>query len=125
MARVPDFVDEVIVVSNRSIDNTVTVAEALADVIVIEDDRVANGTGYGYAHMTGMEKATSDLVVAADGDDTYPVADLDQVLDHLLDYNLDFVSCARYPVRHGTNIPPKLRLGTNLLNWETRFFYGY
>jgi glycosyltransferase involved in cell wall biosynthesis len=123
IAEVPVFVDETIVVSNRSTDGTVDLAKELG-LTVIEDDRTSGGIGYGYAHMTGLAASSGDLIVGADADGTYPVKELSAVLDHLLDNELDFVSCNRYPVQAGTRIPWRLRAGVRLLNWETRFLFG-
>lgn len=121
--RIPDFVDEVIVISNNSKDDTVKVAKDLG-LVALEDNRTINGIGYGFAHMTGIEHATGDIIVGADGDATYPIEDLSKVIDHLLDDGLDFISCNRYPLQAGTKIPFKLRLGVGTLNTEVRLLYG-
>ena len=121
--RIPKFVDEIIVVSNASKDDTVEVAKSLG-LKVFEDNRTLGGIGYGFAHMTGISNATGDIIVGADGDATYPVEDLSKVIDFLLDDKLDFVSCNRYPLQAGTKIPLKLRLGVGVLNLEVRLLYG-
>jgi glycosyltransferase involved in cell wall biosynthesis len=121
--RVPDFVDEIIVISNNSSDDTVAVAQKLG-VTVIEDNRTIGGIGYGFAHMSGISAASGDLIVGADGDATYPIEELANIIDYLLDNSYDFVSCNRYPLQKGTAIPFKLRLGVGALNWETRLLYG-
>jgi glycosyltransferase involved in cell wall biosynthesis len=122
--RVPSWVDEVIVVSNKSTDNTVAVARKLG-VAVYEDDRTLGGIGYGYAHMTGIKKAKGSIIVGIDGDGTYPVEDLATVIDHLLAERLDFVSCNRYPLQDGTKIPFKLQAGVQALNIAVRVLYGF
>jgi glycosyltransferase involved in cell wall biosynthesis len=121
--RVPKIVDEIIVVSNRSTDDTMKVAEKLK-TIALEDNRTIGGIGYGFAHMTGIAHATGDIIVGADGDATYPIEDLQAIIDYLLDNKLDFVSCNRYPLQPGTKIPFKLRLGVGSLNLEARILYG-
>jgi glycosyltransferase involved in cell wall biosynthesis len=124
VARVPKFVDEIIIVSNRSTDNTVDEAKRLG-LKVFEDDRAIKGIGYGFAHMTGIANATGDILAGIDGDATYPIEELNKIIDHLLKQKLDFVSCNRYPLQHGTKISPKLRLGVQVLNLETRLLYGF
>lgn len=121
--RVPDFVDEIIVISNNSSDNTVEVARKLG-VKAYEDNRTIGGIGYGFAHMTGIKNATGDLIVGADGDATYPIERLSEIIDFLLDESYDFVSCNRYPLQKGVRIPFKLRFGVGLLNLEVRLLYG-
>lgn len=125
IAKIPNVVDEIIVVSNKSSDNTVEAAKAIGGrVKVFEDNRVLNGIGYGYAHMTGIKEATGDLIVAMDGDATYPIEDISEIVDNLLSRKLDFVSCNRYPLKDNTKVPFKLKLGVTLLNVEVRLLYG-
>jgi glycosyltransferase involved in cell wall biosynthesis len=121
--RIPKFVDEVIVISNASNDNTVALAKKLG-LKALEDNRTIGGIGYGFAHMTGIENATGDIIIGADGDATYPIEDLAKIIDTLLDNDLDFISCNRYPLQVGTHIPFKLRLGVGTLNTEVRLLYG-
>lgn len=122
--RIPKFVDETIVISNKSTDDTVKVAKKLG-LKVIEENNTKKGIGYGYAHIAGIKKAKGDIVVGADGDATYPLENLGEILDYFLDNNLDFVSCNRYPLQEGTKIPFKLQLGVWVLNTETRILYGH
>jgi glycosyltransferase involved in cell wall biosynthesis len=105
---VPSFVDETIIVSNRSTDNTMEVARSLG-VRALEDNRTKGNIGYGFAHMTGLQAATGDIIATADADGTYPVTDLAKIIDFLIDNDLDFVSCSRYPVQEGTSISTLLK----------------
>ena len=123
IAKIPKYVDEIIVISNNSSDDTVEVAKKLG-VKAYEDNRTIGGIGYGFAHMTGIANATSDIIVGADGDATYPVENIDKVIDFIDKNGLDFVSCNRYPLQDGTKIPFKLKLGVWLLNTEVRLLYG-
>jgi glycosyltransferase involved in cell wall biosynthesis len=123
IAKVPSFVDEIIIISNNSSDNTVAVARKLG-LKAIEDNRTIDGIGYGFAHITGIHNATGDIIVGADGDATYPIEDLASIIDRLLDEELDFISCNRYPLQDGTKIPFKLRAGVWMLNTEVRLLYG-
>jgi len=120
---IPKFVDEIIVVSNNSKDKTYEVAKKLG-LSAYRDDRTIDGVGYGFAHMTGIENATGDIVVGMDGDATYPIEALDKVIDFMLKNKFDFVSCNRYPLQDGTKIPLKLRVGVGMLNVEIRLLYG-
>ncbi len=125
---VPSFVDEIIIVSNKSKDNTVGVAKKLAKndrrIVVLQDDRTIDGIGYGYAHMTGIQAATGDIIVGADSDGTYPLYEIARVVEFMLSKEHDFISCARYPLQEGVKIPFKLQLGVNLLNWEIKLLYN-
>lgn len=124
--QLPDFFDEVILVSNKSTDNTVEVGKELAKqhkkLHVIQDDRTADGIGYGYAHMTGMSRATGEIIVCADADGTYPVEQAPSLIEQMNQRNLVFVSCSRYP---DPDIPAKLQLGVRILNLEIALLYWF
>lgn len=118
---VPSYVDEIIIISNNSTDNTVKIAKSIkGKVRVIEDNRTLDGIGYGFAHMSGIEAAKGDIIIGADADGTYPLDDIKKIVNQLLDNNLDFISCNRYPIQKGTKIPLKLKAGVWLLNLEAR-----
>jgi glycosyltransferase involved in cell wall biosynthesis len=121
--KIPKFVDEIIVVSNCSTDDTVKVAKKLG-AIAVEDNRVdKNGIGYGFAHQTGMNLATGDIIIPADGDCTYPVHKIQEIIDYMIDHELDFVNCNRYPVHQEDKIPLMLQVGVNILNLETNLLF--
>jgi glycosyltransferase involved in cell wall biosynthesis len=120
---VPAYVDEVVIVSNRSRDDTVEVARSLGAVVEV-DDRTHHGNGYGYGVMSALGLATSDLLVTADSDGTYPFESIEGAVNHLVDHNLDYVSCNRYPLADKHQVPFKLRVGVGLLNLEVRLLYG-
>ncbi len=123
--KVPDYIDEVIIISNKSTDNTVKIAKQIGGKVkVIEDNRTEKGIGYGYAHITGIKQASGDIIVGADGDATYPLKDIEKITNYLLKNDLDFISCNRYPMKNGTKIPLKLRIGVKLLNLEILLLYG-
>lgn len=125
VSKIPRVIDEIIIVSNKSTDDTVAVAKAIGGrVKVYEDNRTLNGIGYGFAHITGIKKATSSLIVAMDGDATYPIENIKEIVLHLLEGNYDFISCNRYPLKDGTRVPFKLRMGVGMLNIETKIMYG-
>lgn len=122
--RVPSYIDEIIVVDNNSTDESVQ--EALeAGAWVIKEKRTIRGIGYGYAHQAGMAKATGDIIVAMDGDDTYPVHAIPEIIRHMNRNALDFVSCARLPLRSPRAISAIRKLGIHILNLEVRLLYGY
>jgi len=125
--RVPKVVDEIIIISNKSTDDTIKIAQKLAKkeprLKILEDNRTIDGIGYGFAHMTGITAATGDIIIGADGDATYPIEDIKEIVTYFLKNQLNFMSCNRYPLKKGTKIPFKLRLGVGILNWEIRILY--
>lgn len=82
---------EVIVVDNRSTDNSRE--EALrAGARVIEEPR----RGYGNAHLRGFAEASGKVIIMADADDTYDLLDLDPLME---------------PIRQGYDMTVGNRLG--------------
>lgn len=121
--RVPDYVDEILVVDNNSTDGTGRVAR-LAGATVIRERRSVNGIGYGFAHQTGVTRATGEYIIAMDGDDTYPVRSIRTIINYMEMYSLDMVFCNRLPLTNTKAISWIRRLGIHLLNWELLVLYG-
>lgn len=122
--RVPDYVDEIIVVDNNSQDRSSKEAKR-AGAIVIKEKRTIDGIGYGFAHQTGIEHATGDIIVAMDSDDTYPVRSIRTIILYMDRYGLDFISCARLPLRYPKAISSVRRFGITVLNGMVRLLYGH
>lgn len=117
--------DEVVVVDNRSGDNTAKMAK-LAGAKVIQDNRIdGQGIGYGYALKTGIKAASSDLIVTMDGDGTYPLDQVREAVRFMDREALDFVICSRFPLVDGQAISWWRQLGVWLLNTQVWLFYRY
>jgi glycosyltransferase involved in cell wall biosynthesis len=80
---------EVIVVDGYSTDRTVEIAKSLGAKIVMEKRR-----GYGRAYKTGFDSAQGEIMVALDGDGTYPAKDIPAFLKKMED--LDFMTTNRF-----------------------------
>ncbi|MCF8713967.1 glycosyltransferase family 2 protein [Joostella atrarenae] len=92
---IPEIVDEVIVVSNNSTDNTEIVAKKAGATALSEDRK-----GYGYACLKGMDyiqrsENKPDIIVFLDGDYSDYPEELTKVIAPIVDENLDFVIGAR------------------------------
>lgn len=121
--RVPKYVDEILVIDNNSTDGTVREAKK-AGATVIKEKRSVDGIGYGFAHQTGIARASGDYIIAVDGDDTYPVGSIKTIVSYMEKYDLDIVSCNRLPLVHKNAISLIRQLGIHLLNLEIRILYG-
>jgi len=121
--RVPECVDEIIIVDNNSTDDTATIAKK-SGAIVVSEKRNIRGIGYGYAHQTGLAKATGDYIVAMDGDDTYPLSSIQTIVQYIERYDLDIVFCNRLPLMNKKAISWVRQLGIRILNLEARILYG-
>ncbi|HUV12498.1 MAG TPA: glycosyltransferase family 2 protein, partial [Acidobacteriota bacterium] len=79
LAKIPDFVDEVIVVDNGSTDGTGEIARKMGANVIHENVR-----GYGRAYKTGLLHARGDIIITLDGDHSYPVDALSYLIEALL-----------------------------------------
>ena len=92
---IPQIVDEVIVVSNNSTDNTEINAKN-AGATVLKEHR----KGYGYACLKGMDyiskqKSKPDIIVFLDGDYSDFPEELTKIVRPIIEENIDFVIGAR------------------------------
>ncbi len=121
----PSLIDEVIVVDNNSADKTGVIARSYGAKVVKEPKRDRFGIGYGFAHQTGIKRAKGDLIVAMDGDGTYPLVEIKEVIKYMERENLDFVSCRRFPLRKKAVISKIRQFGVWILNTQVRRLYKY
>ncbi|MCX7550909.1 glycosyltransferase family 2 protein [Xanthomarina sp. F2636L] len=92
---IPKIVDEVIVVSNNSTDQTETNAQQAGATVLSE-----NRKGYGYACLKGMDYISKlenkpNIIVFLDGDYSDYPEELTKIVQPILEDNADFVIGAR------------------------------
>jgi len=92
---IPEFVNEVIVVSNNSTDKTEENARNAGATVLTEKRK-----GYGYACLKGMDYLAqqhqkTDIVVFLDGDFSDYPEQLSKIVKPILEENIDFVIGAR------------------------------
>jgi glycosyltransferase involved in cell wall biosynthesis len=95
IAEIPETVSEIIVVSNRSTDNTVENAGDAGATVLTEDRQ-----GYGYACLKGInyiraQSKKPDIVVFMDGDYSDYPEELNKLVQPILTGKADFVIGAR------------------------------
>ena len=91
--RIPDYVDAIIVVDNGSTDNTAEIASSLGAQVVSQPQK-----GYGRAYKAGFHQSDTDIIVTSDGDGTYPVEKISEMVEYLIEKEADFVSGCRFPL---------------------------
>ena len=111
LARIPEFIDEVIVVDNGSTDKTAAIARKMGARVIRETVR-----GYGRAYKTGLLHAQGDILITLDGDHSYPVDALSYLLEALLNSEVGFVSASRFPIQNPEAMALENLIGNKLLS---------
>ncbi len=118
LERMPEFVDEVIVVDNGSTDRTSEVARARGAQVIREEVR-----GYGRSYRKGFASARGDIIVTLDGDHSYPVDALSYLLEAFLHLEVDFLNASRFPVRDRRAMSFKHKVGNLILSLAMSVLY--
>lgn len=122
---IPSHVDEVVVVSNNSSDNTEEVAAKAGATVLVE-----NRPGYGYACLKGMDYVASktekpDIIVFLDGDYSDYPEQLDELIKPIIEEDIDFVIGARVKeLRERGSMTFPQRFGNKLATFLMRLFFN-
>ncbi|XRE43413.1 Glycosyltransferase [Tenacibaculum discolor] len=127
---IPSLVNEIIVISNNSTDNTEVNAKNAGATVLTEDRK-----GYGYACLKGMEYITSssiknpnnkpDIIVFLDGDYSDYPEQLTELIAPIINDDIDFVIGARVQrLREKGSMTPQQVFGNWLATFLMRLFFG-
>jgi glycosyltransferase involved in cell wall biosynthesis len=119
IGMLPSCVDEIVVVDNNSTDRTSEVAKSLGARVVFEKRK-----GYGAAYKAGLPAVTGDITVTLDGDGTYPANQIAELVDHLEDRKLDFISASRFPLKNPRAMNFSNKVGNGVLTLGMAIMYG-
>lgn len=127
--EIPTIVDEVIVISNNSTDNTEKNAQE-AGATVLQEKR----KGYGYACLKGMEYIASktqnkteqpDIIVFLDGDYSDYPEQLTELIAPIIKNDIDLVIGARIKkLREHGAVTPQQIFGNWLATFLMKLFFG-
>ena len=122
---IPEIVDEIIVVSNNSTDNTEINAKNAGATVLVE-----NRKGYGYACLKAMNYISEQaikpaIIVFLDGDYSDYPEQLTALVQPILEENLDFVVGARVKeLRENGSMTPQQVFGNWLATSLMKLFFG-
>ncbi|WP_324735710.1 glycosyltransferase family 2 protein [Thermococcus sp. SY098] len=129
LQRMPEFVDEVIVVDDGSEDRTSEVARELgAEVIRLEQNQ-----GKGRAMSEGIKKANGDIIVFIDADGQHKPEEIIKLVEPIVNGEADFVIGSRLIKAQGerplirkisnfiTTSLIRLKLGINVRDTQSGF----
>ena len=123
--EIPKNVDEIIVISNNSTDNTIEVAKNAGATVLSEYKK-----GYGYACLKGIEYIASqeikpDIIVFLDGDYSDYPDELTKLIEPILNQNIDFVIGARAEnLREKHSMTPQQIFGNWLATFLMTLFFN-
>jgi glycosyltransferase involved in cell wall biosynthesis len=122
---IPAIVDEVIVISNNSTDNTEENANNAGATVLRESRK-----GYGFACLKGMEYIANqgikpDIVVFLDGDYSDYPEQLTEIVAPIIYENIDFVIGTRVKrLREQGSMTPQQIFGNWLATFLMKVFFG-
>ena len=122
---IPSMVDEIIVISNNSTDQTEENAKN-AGATVLQENR----KGYGFACLKGMDYVAKqaikpDIIVFLDGDYSDYPEQLTALVHPIINDNIDFVIGARVKsLRESGSMTPQQVFGNWLATFLMKLFFG-
>ncbi len=121
LSRLPECVDEVILVDGHSTDDTIAVARAVRpDVRVV----VQTSRGKGNALACGFAMCSGEIIVMLDADGSTDPLEIPLFVSRLL-HGADFVKGSRYmPRGDSEDLTPSRRWGNRLLTGMVNVLFG-
>jgi glycosyltransferase involved in cell wall biosynthesis len=122
---IPKIVDEILVISNNSSDNTEMNAKNAGATVLSE-----NKKGYGFACLKGLHYISTqdikpDIIVFLDGDYSDYPEQLTEIIAPILKDNIDFVIGARVKeLREVGSMRPQQVFGNWLATFLMKVFFG-
>ncbi|UQD57350.1 glycosyltransferase family 2 protein [Flavobacterium sp. K5-23] len=123
--EIPSIVDEIIVISNNSTDNTELEARNAGATVLSEKRK-----GYGYACLKGMEYISKqeikpDIVVFLDGDYSDYPEELTLLIEPILHQNVECVIGSRVvTLREKGSMTPQQIFGNGLATFLMKLFFN-
>ena len=126
----PDFIDKIIVIDDKSSDKTIEVVESLQSsndkILLIKHDK---NQGNGAARITGLKKCLTidiDIICLLDGDGQMDIGELPNLLKPVLEGDADLVKGNRFFSGEAWEQMPRIRyLGNAFLSLLTKIVSGY
>jgi dolichol-phosphate hexosyltransferase len=110
---------QILVVDGGSKDGTIELAKKAGAEVIIEVR-----PGYGRAYKTGFAAAKGDIIITADGDATYPMKEITNLVHMIENEKLDFITTNRFAMMEKGAMSIRNRLGNIVLSGETKFFFN-
>jgi glycosyltransferase involved in cell wall biosynthesis len=120
LPKIPEWIDEVLLVDGHSTDATVEIAEKLCNRIKV---LYQPGKGKGDALKYGINKASGEIIITLDADGETPPEEIGNFIKPLLEGN-DFVKGSRLFRKRPYKMPRYRWLGNKALAFTCNLLYG-
>lgn len=120
LPAIPKIVSEVIVVDGNSRDKSVEVANKYGAKVIITPEK-----GYGLALRTGFNAAKGDIIIALDGDRTYPVKVIPELYEYYVKNKIDLLIACRFPLKNHKSMEIKNFFGNLFFSSVVSLLFEY
>jgi dolichol-phosphate mannosyltransferase len=107
-----------IIVVDQSTDSTAQKARKAGARIIYQ-----SGTGFGDACVLGASKASGEIIVFIDGDDTYNPEDVPKIIKPILNGEADYVIGNRFKGLEKNSMKKLNSIGNKILSWTANKLY--
>jgi len=119
LSHKPAFIDQVTVVDNNSTDQTSTIARQFGAKVLFLKQK-----GYGLACQAGiLHASTDDITIMMDGDNSYPIGEIEKILNIMEANQYDFVSGCRFPLTDKRAMPLIKQISNQIISFLIRIFF--
>ena len=119
LPKIPQWVDEILLIDGNSSDHTVEVAKKLCPKIKV---LLQPDTGKGNAIRYGIRESTGEIIVTLDADGSTDPSEITNFINPLLN-GYDFAKGSRF-LNTRPVIPPLRRFGNHIFALFTNILYG-
>src|SRR4030042_3815842 len=121
LPKIPQWVDEILLVDGHSTDNTISVAKKLCPQIKVLSQP---GKGKGDALKYGSQIATGDVIVDIDADGSTDPEEIPNFIEPLLN-GYDFVKGSRFLANGGTaDMEAYRKVGNRIFTFMVNRLFG-
>ncbi|MDP2218001.1 MAG: glycosyltransferase family 2 protein [Methanolobus sp.] len=118
IVRARQYVDEVLVIDDGSIDTTFHVAELMQATLLRHEKNAGKGMALHTAFDWAIENKV-DVLVTLDGDGQHNPDEIPRLIEPILSKEADIVNGARFLKDHNIKVPRYRRIGQAVLTFAT------